>query len=93
VVAGDTQDRPVALAEGGGADQPLARHPAEQWVELRLQRRARAVPAAVTKGDARRLREVVQRAVYEVDVVDVQPHAATVSPPERSQVRVRTAGD
>lgn len=71
VVTQDAQHDAVATAQDGGADQPLARDLAQQRVELSLQCNSRAVATRVAERDAWDLRQVVQHAVHEIDVIDV----------------------
>ena len=74
----DSQGDLIALAVRRRADQPLAPQLVEQGMQLHLQRDAGQPLPVVAKGDAWRLREVMQCAVDGVHVIDVQLDAAAL---------------
>ena len=70
------------------AQQALALHLLQQRVQLDVQRHAGEPAGVVAEGRARRLAQVVQRAVDHVHVVDVQVDAAALQ--QVQQVRPRS---
>lgn len=78
MVVSDGEGEAVSPAEGGGADQAFALDAPEQRIEFHLQRDAGGVRATISEGDAGDLCEIVQRAVDEVYVFDVEADAAAL---------------